>query len=326
MFDGDGRAVQTSDLFFVRGNLQSVSFLEDAGLPRAESFVALGVLAADNTDEMMIDLPHDLLAAIVESQLGRWGRSKDLPLVYDFFSSKNLDQLPRRVKVEDAPDVGVRANLRYVAGEVLPRNEVLGSYAIAYSTPGALEVVDSLIQPFATDQKVCLLDILLRPEHVGKPYAEVAALAIERGAVPLGTVRAPSEEDPDQEGPVSCSVLMGPLDTVPIGPGDRLVVLAPPLGEKQCGRRRAAALPGRPSAIRQYLDADPGQARRQAPRRRAARQGQARLGRASEISAAGRRPPRDGLRARRRWTRGRRTGGRRWRNRPRRCRTRTPFA
>ena len=226
MFDGDGRAVQTSDLFFVRGNLQSVSFLEDAGLPRAESFVALGVLAADNTDEMMIDLPHDLLAAIVESQLGRWGRARDLPLVYDFFSSKNLDQLPRRVKVEDAPDVGVRANLRYVAGEVLPRNEVLGSYAIAYSTPGALEVVDSLIQPFATDQKVCLLDILLRPEHVGKPYAEVAALAIERGAVPLGTVQAPSEEDPDQEGPVSCSVLMGPLDTVPIGPGDRLVVLA----------------------------------------------------------------------------------------------------
>jgi hypothetical protein len=226
MFDGDGRAVQTSDLFFVRGNLQSVSFLEDAGLPRAESFVALGVLAADNTDEMMIDLPHDLLAAIVESQLGRWGRSKDLPLVYDFFSSKNLDQLPRRVKVEDAPDVGVRANLRYVAGEVLPRNEVLGSYAIAYSTPGALEVVDSLIQPFATDQKACLLDILLRPEHVGKPYAEVAALAIERGAVPLGTVRAPNDEDPDREGPVSCSVLMGPLDTVPIGPGDRLVVLA----------------------------------------------------------------------------------------------------
>ena len=88
MFDGDGRAVQTSDLFFVRGNLQSVSFLEDAGLPRAESFVALGVLAADNTDEMMIDLPHDLLAAIVESQLGRWGRSKDLPLVYDFFSQR----------------------------------------------------------------------------------------------------------------------------------------------------------------------------------------------------------------------------------------------
>ena len=67
--------------------------------------------------------------------MGRWGRSKDLPLVYDFFS-KNLDQLPRRVKVEDAPDVGVRANLRYVAGEVLPRNEVLGSYAIAFSTPG----------------------------------------------------------------------------------------------------------------------------------------------------------------------------------------------
>ena len=55
-----------------------------------------------------------------------------------------------------------------------------GSYAIAYSTPGALEVVDSLTQPFATDQKVCLLDVLLRPEHVGKPYAEVAALAIER--------------------------------------------------------------------------------------------------------------------------------------------------
>ena len=42
MFVGEGRAVQTSDLFFVRGNLQSVSFLEDAGLPRAESFVALG--------------------------------------------------------------------------------------------------------------------------------------------------------------------------------------------------------------------------------------------------------------------------------------------
>ena len=61
------------------------------------------MLAADNTDEMMIDLPHDLLAAIVESQLGRWGRSKDLPLVYDFFSSKNLDQLPRRVLDLDAP-------------------------------------------------------------------------------------------------------------------------------------------------------------------------------------------------------------------------------
>ena len=171
------------------------------------------------------------------------GAVKRLTFGLRLLQSKNLDQLPRRVKVEDAPDVGVRANLRYVAGEVLPRNEVLGSYAIAYSTPGALEVVDSLIQPFATDQKVCLLDILLRPEHVGKPYAEVAALAIERGAVPLGTVRAPSEEDPDQEGPVSCSVLMGPLDTVPIGPGDRLVVLATLLWAKKMrtwARRRGS--------------------------------------------------------------------------------------
>ena len=328
MFDGDGRAVQTSDLFFVRGNLQSVSFLEDAGLPRAESFVALGVLAADNTDEMMIDLPHDLLAAIVESQLGRWGRSKDLPLVYDFFSSKNLDQLPRRVKVEDAPDVGVRANLRYVAGEVLPRNEVLGSYAIAYSTPGALEVVDSLIQPFATDQKVCLLDILLRPEHVGKPYAEVAALAIERGAVPLGTVRAPSEEDPDQEGPVSCSVLMGPLDTVPIGPGDRLVVLATLLWAKN--NADVGAPPRFPGDHQPSVSISmQTQAKLAGKLLGAARRAKAKLASAAPPKSPpepGRRPPRERLSTRRRWTRGRRRLD--WRrippSRPRRCRTRHP--
>ena len=112
--------------------------------------------------------------------------------------------------------------------------------------------------------------------------------------MPLGTVRAPSEEDPDQEGPVSCSVLMGPLDTEPIGPGDRLVLATLLWAKNNADVGAPRALPGRPSAIRQYLDADPGQARRQAPRRRAARQGQAWLGRPSEIPAEGRRPPRDG--------------------------------
>ena len=37
------------------------------------------------------------------------------------------------------------------------------------------------IQPFVRT-KVCLLDILLRPEHVASPTPRSVALAIERGA------------------------------------------------------------------------------------------------------------------------------------------------
>ena len=73
MFDGDGRAVQTSDLFFVQG--QSAVRVLSGRCGSTESGVVrrAGVLAADNTDEMMIDLPHDLLAAIAYKPIGRWG-------------------------------------------------------------------------------------------------------------------------------------------------------------------------------------------------------------------------------------------------------------
>ena len=41
----------------------------------------------------------------------------------------------------------MRANGDMSPAAVLLRNEVLGSYAIAYSTPGALEVVDFSYNP-----------------------------------------------------------------------------------------------------------------------------------------------------------------------------------
>ena len=162
LFDADGRAIVLADLFFIGESPSRVSVLEAVGVPRAAAFVALGIIAADGSDELMIDLRHDLLASTVEAQLARWGRAKDLPLVYDFFSSNNLEQLPRRTNYEgehmlEAFDV--RTNLRYVAAEVIPRNEVLGSYAVAYTTPGALELIASLGEPGASNQKVQVLAV-----------------------------------------------------------------------------------------------------------------------------------------------------------------------
>ena len=38
-----------------------------------------------------------------------------------------------------------RLHARYVAGEVLPRSDVMGAYALPCFAPGALEVVDALL-------------------------------------------------------------------------------------------------------------------------------------------------------------------------------------
>ena len=215
-------------LFVVWQRLATLSVLEAVGVPRAAAFVALGIIAADGSDELMIDLRHDLLASTVEAQLARWGRAKDLPLVYDFFSSNNLEQLPRRTNYEgehmlEAFDV--RTNLRYVAAEVIPRNEVLGSYAVAYTTPGALELIASLGEPGASNQKVQVLAVELK--EVGQRYADVCTLVIDRGAAPLGVVRAPTPEDMDQ-GPVACALSLSPLDQALVRAGDRVVLIATP--------------------------------------------------------------------------------------------------
>ena len=228
LFDADGRAIVLADLFFIGDSPSRVSVLEAVGVPRAAAFVALGIIAADGSDELMIDLRHDLLASTVEAQLARWGRAKDLPLVYDFFSSNNLEQLPRRTNYEgehmlEAFDV--RTNLRYVAAEVIPRNEVLGSYAVAYTTPGALELIASLGEPGASNQKVQVLAVELK--EVGQRYTDVCTLVIDRGAAPLGVVRAPTPEDMDQ-GPVACALSLSPLDQALVRAGDRVVLIATP--------------------------------------------------------------------------------------------------
>mmetsp|Transcript_54266 Transcript_54266/g.107740 ORF Transcript_54266/g.107740 Transcript_54266/m.107740 type:complete len:463 (+) Transcript_54266:92-1480(+) len=92
-----------------------------------------------------------------------------------------------------------RAHPRFAAGHVLPKPCISAVYSMAYYTPGVLELLDALANPAKYDQQVAPLSVPVWTQPglafaVGKPYAVLAQLLLESGAIPLGLLRAPSEE------------------------------------------------------------------------------------------------------------------------------------
>ena len=123
---------------------------------------------------------------------------------------------------------------------------------------------------------------------------------------------------------MSCSVLMGPLDTVPIGPGDRLVVLATLLWAKN--NADVGAPPRFPGDHQPSVSISMQTQAKLAGKLLGARRAKAKLASAAPPKS----PPKvvdlrvTAEHPRRRWTPAGGLAAVDGRSRPRRCRTRTP--
>ena len=149
-----------------------------------------------------------------------------------------------------------RLHARYVAGEVLPRSDVMGAYALPCFAPGALEVVDALL--VARRRGDATLRIAaLPPAYVRHPYTSLAMVLIDRGAVPVGMLRRPTPATPALAAsyPVTCS----PLERYALRESDRVVFVASDdwvaANGDLCGPAPPRGPPGSPRAAPAAADA-----------------------------------------------------------------------
>ena len=81
------------NLYFIRGSPEDGSILAAAGAKYCSRFISLAPSTPPTSEELMMDRENLLVASVIESQLQQWGRP-DLMTVYDWYSLKNVRQLP----------------------------------------------------------------------------------------------------------------------------------------------------------------------------------------------------------------------------------------
>ena len=62
-------------------------------------------------------------------------------------SDGNSDDHVSKRKCSEVFKIDPRLHERFITGEVIPRNEVLGAYGVAFYTPGAIELLEGIVDP-----------------------------------------------------------------------------------------------------------------------------------------------------------------------------------
>lgn len=118
-----------------------------------------------------------------------------------------------------------RCHYRFAAGQVLPKPHIAAMFSMAYYTPGVLEMLESLVNPGKYDQTSLAWAVEVQPRHVGKPYWDACRELFTSGAVPMGILRAPSE-DAEAGTPLPYVVAATPKAPLVLRRGDSVYALA----------------------------------------------------------------------------------------------------
>ena len=122
-----------------------------------------------------------------------------------------------------------RADPRFASGRVVPQSVIWALYATTDRIPGALELLEDLLDPSDVagvhqDAQVwpCPVGVLSGGSFVGRPYAELARWCLAEGAVPLGIYRDAASSG----APQPYAIASAPTDETELRHDDSVYVIA----------------------------------------------------------------------------------------------------